>query len=75
MFRSRFMPCRDCGASVDRDDTSAHACDPDRLVAYHLFGLRADLARLEESVIAFFDSPTGRFETWQAWHLVRGEGT
>ena len=57
MFGSRFMPCHDCGASVDRDDPSAHVCDPDRLVDFHLFALRSDVERLEDSVTAYLDSP------------------
>jgi hypothetical protein len=71
MFRSRFMPCAECGASVDRADPSAHACDLDRLVDYHLFGLRSEVARLEESVAAFLDSAAGRFEVWLARREVR----
>ena len=71
MFRSRFMPCRDCGASVDREDPSAHECDPVRMVDFQLFALRTDVGRLEESVSAFLDSPTGRYEVWQARRAVR----
>jgi hypothetical protein len=71
MFRSRFMPCRECGASVDREETSAHVCDPDRLVDFHLFALRFDLGRLEQSILAFLDSPIGRYEVWQARRDVR----
>jgi len=72
MFGSRFMPCHDCGASVDHHDPSAHVCDPDELVDFHLFALRSDVGRLEESVTAYLDSPTGRFDVWQARREVRG---
>ncbi len=71
MFGSRFMPCHDCGASVDRHDTSEHVCDPEHLVAFVLFALRADVERLEESVTAYLDSPTGRFEVWRARRKVQ----
>jgi hypothetical protein len=75
MFGSRFMPCTDCGASVDRADSSAHACDPDRLVDYHLFGLRGDVGRLQERIAEFLESPIGRFEVWQARRVVRGQAS
>jgi hypothetical protein len=74
MFGSSFMPCRDCGASVEQGETLAHSCDPDRLLDYHLFGLRSEVARLDDSVRAFLNSPTGRFEVWQAHRDVRRKG-
>jgi hypothetical protein len=75
MFRSRFMPCRDCGASVDRGDPSSHVCDPDRLVDFHLFALRTDVRRLEESFTAYLDSPTGHYEVWRARRAVRRDAS
>ena len=71
MFGSRFMPCHDCGASVDRHDPRLHVCDPEHLVDFHLFALRSDVERLEESVTTYLDSPTGRFEVWQARREVQ----
>ena len=71
MFGSRFMPCHDCGASIDGHDPSEHVCDPEHLVDFHLFALRSDVERLEESVTTYLDSPTGRFEVWQARREVQ----
>jgi len=71
MFRSRFMPCRECGASVDRENQSGHVCDPVRMVDFQLFALRTDVERLEESLAAFLESPTGRYEVWHARRAVR----
>ena len=71
MFGSQFMPCRDCGASVDHHDPTEHVCAPDALVAFHLFALRSDVERLEESVTAYLDSPTGRFDVWRARRKVQ----
>ena len=71
MFGSRFMPCHDCGASVDRHDPAEHLCDPEHLVDFLLFALRSDVERLEESVTAYLDSPTGRFEVWRARRKVQ----
>ena len=75
MFRSRFMPCRDCGASVDRENPDAHVCDPARLVELHLFALRVDAGRLEEELTAYLDSPTGQFEVWRARRSVRRDAS
>ena len=71
MFGSRFMPCPECGESVDREEPGPHVCDPDRLVAHHLFGLRSDVARLEESIAEYLESPSGQYEAWQARRVVR----
>jgi hypothetical protein len=71
MFGSRFMPCHDCGASVDRNDPSQHVCAPEALADFHFFALRTDVERLEESVTAYLDSPTGRFEEWHARREVQ----
>jgi hypothetical protein len=71
MFGSRFMPCHDCGAPVDRFDPSRHVCAPEDLADFHFFALRTDVERLEESVTAYLDSPAGRFEAWQARREVQ----
>ena len=39
MFLSRFMPCTECGASVERAQTVEHRCDPERLLDFRMFGL------------------------------------
>jgi hypothetical protein len=46
-----------------RDD---HTCDPERRLEYHLFQLRDEVARLDDGLGAFLDSPQGRFEQWLA---------
>ena len=74
MFRSRFMPCSECGASVDRSSDVAHVCSDERRVDYMLFGLREEVARLDASVQQYLRTATGRFEVWLAARQVRGEG-
>ncbi len=71
MFASRFMPCPDCGASVERTEAETHRCEPERLVEFQMFGLRDDVARLEERVREHLDSTRGRFEVWLAARDVR----
>ena len=72
MFPSRFMPCTECGASVERARTDEHRCDPERLLDFRMFGLRDEIAALEASLKAFLDSPSGRFHRWLAAREVRG---
>lgn len=71
MFASRFMPCEDCGESVERSVAPGHRCSTERLVEYQMFGLRDDIARLEERVGRFLQSGVGRFEVWLAARQVR----
>ena len=72
MFPSRFMPCNECGASVVRGETDQHRCDPERLLDFRMFGLREDIAAFETRLLAFLDSPQGRFHRWLAERDVRG---
>lgn len=73
MFMSRFMPCRECGASLDRTDAAAHACSPERRADYQMFGLREEIAELETGMRRYLTSATGRFESWLARRQVRGQ--
>lgn len=71
MFESRFMPCTECGASVERSETDAHRCEPERLLDFQMFGLRHDIAHLEHRVREHLNSSRGRFEVWLAARDVR----
>lgn len=71
MFASRFMPCPDCGASVDRVHTEAHRCEPERLVDFQMFGLRDEVALLEQRLHEHPESSLGCFEVWLAAREVR----
>ncbi len=73
VFRSRFMPCDTCGASVDRVDLSPHDCCPQRLADFQMFGMRDEVAQLEAGVRRYLDTASGRFESWVAARQVRGE--
>lgn len=66
MFKSRYISCDDCGASVARAESGGHECDPERLLDYQIFHLRDEVARLESELGAYLDSPEGRFESWCA---------
>jgi hypothetical protein len=72
MFRSRFMPCDACGASVDRTDVAGHVCMPGRKADYQMFGLRGEVAQLETAIHGYLSTASGRFESWLAARQVRG---
>lgn len=71
MFSSRYMPCPECGASVESSAEVAHRCEPERLAEFKAFGMRDQVAQLETRIRDFLDSPVGRFETWEAARRVR----
>lgn len=72
MFKSRYMPCDVCGASVDRTSRPDHACSPERRADYQMFGLRGEVAQLETGIGHYLATASGRFESWLAARQVRG---
>ena len=71
MFTSRFMPCPECGASVDRTSGQGHTCSRGLWAEYQMFGLRAEIAQLEAGFARYLHTTAGRFETWLAARQVR----
>lgn len=71
MFTSRFLPCPECGASVDRSETRGHSCEPERRAAFQMFAMREEVGRLEELIREHLDTPLGRLEVWAAARDVR----
>ena len=65
MFPSRFMPCPDCGASLDRHDHT-HECQRERWLEFQLFQLRDEIDKLEAELAEYLASPPGRFELYYA---------
>ena len=66
MFPSRYMPCPDCGASLERDERRRHSCERERSLDYQMFQLRGQVEGLELAIDAYLNSPAGRFEGWYA---------
>lgn len=60
------MPCKECGASVERAAAGGHECDPERLLDFRLVQLRDELAAFDEQLTAWLASPRGRFAVWLA---------
>jgi len=72
MFSSRFVPCEECGASVDRYAAQPHRCDARQRADYQMFGLGDEVERFEEALFRFLDTPEGEFEAFLARRRVRG---
>jgi hypothetical protein len=65
-FYSRYMPCVECGASVERAAFKTHVCDAERLLDFRLVQLREEIAAFDAQLAAWLDSARGRFATWLA---------
>jgi hypothetical protein len=70
VYKSRFMPCPECGASVDRTGP-VHECSPERRADYQVFGLRHEVAQLEIGLRRYLRTTSGVFESWVAARQVR----
>lgn len=73
MFLSRFMPCPQCGESLERTTADAHRCDPERVLDYRMFGMREEIAACEAKFHEFLGSNAGQFEQWLAAREVGRE--
>jgi hypothetical protein len=71
VFASRYMPCDDCGESVERSVAPGHLCSTERLVDFQMFALRQDIAAFEARLRGFLDTSHGHFEVWLAARQVR----
>ncbi|HET7355063.1 MAG TPA: hypothetical protein VFJ09_00135 [Nocardioidaceae bacterium] len=71
MFPSRFLPCEECGAAVDRYASEPHLCDVQRRVDYQMFLFRDGVERFEDAFAEYVGSPVGRFEAFLAMRRVR----
>src|SRR5712691_426077 len=66
MFTSRFMPCPDCGASLDGDEIEGHGCELEHWLDYQMFQLRDEIDGFEADRGAYLASGPGLFEQWYA---------
>jgi hypothetical protein len=64
--KSRFMPCPECGASIDHAGGGAHTCDGEQLLDFRLFQLREEIAAFDEQLGAWLGTARGRFAAWIA---------
>ena len=66
MFPSRYMPCPDCGGSVEQTERESHVCERERWLDYQMFHLGEEVGFFEAQLRAYLLSPRGRFELWYA---------
>lgn len=71
MFVSRYMPCEECGASVERTELTVHVCDKERLLDFRLFHLRDEIDGFQGHFRAYLASNGGKFASWLAARQVR----
>jgi hypothetical protein len=64
--QSRFMPCPECGVSVERVEIDLHECDGERLLDFRLFQLREEIAAFDAHLAVWLASAHGRFAAWLA---------
>ena len=64
--QSPFMPCTECGESVERAAAESHICEAERLLDFRLFQLREEIAAFEKEFAAWLSSANGRFALWIA---------
>lgn len=64
--QSRYMPCAECGASLERGAADTHVCDPEKLLDFRLLQLRDEIAAFDEQLAAWLESARGRFAAWLA---------
>ncbi len=63
---SSHMPCPECGVSVTAAQQNEHICDPERVLDYRMFQLRAEIEAFDEELGQFLESAHGRFGQWCA---------
>jgi hypothetical protein len=66
MFPSRYLPCPECGDSLDRSSGDPHVCEEERRLDFLVFQRRGELASFEDELTAYLASPRGRFELFYA---------
>jgi hypothetical protein len=74
VFPSRYVPCPECGASLERA-AAGHECDPERWLDFTLFQLRDALEGFERALATFLATPHGRFEVFYAERARAGPST
>ena len=63
------MPCPDCGASIPVDEhVGVHICDEERRLDYRLGELAPEIARFDDELDRWLETPAGRFARWLAEH-------
>jgi hypothetical protein len=63
---SKYIPCPECGASLAGEDPDEHVCDDARRLDFQMFRMRGHIARFDDDLAEFLETPAGKFERWYA---------
>jgi hypothetical protein len=64
--QSRYMPCIECGTSLDRTESASHVCDRERVLDFRLVQHRDEIAAFDAQLAEWLRSARGRFAAWIA---------
>jgi hypothetical protein len=64
--QSRYMPCTECGTSLDRTASALHVCDREQVLDFRLFQLRDEITAFDAQLAEWLRSARGRFAAWIA---------
>lgn len=71
MFWSSYVPCADCGESVDRVAAGSHTCDPQRRLDFQMVAMQRHILSFDTELREYLSSSEGRFQVWLAAQEVR----
>jgi hypothetical protein len=66
MFDPLFQPCRECGASVPREELDGHVSEEGQRTRYELFMIRLEIDRFDRELTGWLASSAGRFAVFYA---------
>jgi hypothetical protein len=72
--QSRYMPCTECGTSLDGTASAPHVCDRERVLDFRLFQLRDEITAFDAQLAEWLRSARGRFAAWIAERDRRARG-
>jgi hypothetical protein len=61
-----YLPCPECGASLERSERDTHVCDAERRLDYKFLQLRPELEAFDPELREWLASPQGLFASWEA---------
>lgn len=61
-----YMPCDECGVSVDQSRKEFHECDEIKRLDYQMFLLKEEIDSFEDQLKRYLDSKQGQFDMFYA---------
>jgi hypothetical protein len=66
MFVYPHAVCPDCGVALPLGQLDEHECDEQRWLDHQIRLALPELARIDQEIASFLETPEGRFELWYA---------